>query len=82
MTKDSVTIAAEIGMVVSEAHPDVLRALLQKAIELMMSAEADAACGAEYGKRAQERVNHRNRCRSRIFDAEWESMAVRLVSRT
>lgn len=74
MAKDSVTIAAEIGKVVSEAQPDVLRALLQKAIELMMSAEADVACGAEYGKRAQERVNHRNGYRSRIFDTRVGTM--------
>jgi len=72
--KDRVTIAAEIGKVVSEAQPDVLRALLQKAIELMMSAEADAACGAEYGKRAEERVNHRNGYRSRIFDTRVGTM--------
>ncbi|KAF0179009.1 MAG: hypothetical protein FD164_2132 [Nitrospirae bacterium] len=37
MAKDSVTIAAEIGKVVSEAQPDVLRALLQRAIELIMN---------------------------------------------
>lgn len=74
MAKDSVTIAAEIGKLVSEAQPDVLRALLQKAIELLMHAEADAVCGAEYGKRAEERVNHRNGYRTRTFDSRVGTM--------
>lgn len=68
MAKDSVTIAAETGKLVSEAQPDVLRALLQRAIELLMHAEADAVYGVEYGKRAEERVNHRNGYRTRTFD--------------
>jgi len=74
MAKDSLTIAAEIGKVVLETQPDVLRALLQKAIELMMSAETDAMCGAEYGKQAQDRVSHRNGYRSRVFDTRVGAM--------
>jgi len=46
MAKDSVTIAGELGKLITEAQPDVLRALLQKAIELLMQAEADTLCGA------------------------------------
>jgi transposase-like protein len=74
MAKDRVTIAGELGKLITEAQPDVLRALLQKAIELLMNAEADVLCGAEYGKRSEERVNHRNGYRSRIFDSRVGTM--------
>lgn len=76
MAKDSVTIAGELGKLVSEAQPDVLRALLQKAIELLMQAEADVVCGAEYGKRSEGRVNHRNGYRMRTFDTRVGTMAL------
>lgn len=74
MAKDRVTIAGELGKLITEAQPDVLRALLQKAIELLMNAEADVLCGAEYGKRSEERVNHRNGNQSRIFDSRVGTM--------
>lgn len=74
MAKDSVTIAGELGKLITEAQPDVLRALLQKAIELLMQAEADTLCGAEYGKRSEERVNHRNGYRTRTFDSRVGTM--------
>jgi len=34
----------------------------------LMSAEADAVCGAEYGARSSERTNVRNGYRHRDFD--------------
>lgn len=33
-----------------------------------MSAEADVVCGADYGQRSDERVNHRNGYRARDWD--------------
>jgi transposase-like protein len=39
--------------------------------EALMSAEADAVCGAGYGERSAERVNHRNGYRAR----EWDTRA-------
>jgi putative transposase len=49
-------------------HPDVLRELLATFIHALMGAEADAVCGAEYGRRSSERVNQRNGYRQRQFD--------------
>jgi hypothetical protein len=37
--------------------------------EVLMSAEADAACGAEYGQVSPERTNSRNGYRMRPWDA-------------
>ncbi|GAB3901793.1 IS256-like element IS1081 family transposase [Kibdelosporangium lantanae] len=52
----------------AEASPDVLRELMSTFIQALMSAEADAACGAGYGERSEERINSRNGYRHRDFD--------------
>src|SRR3712207_1959633 len=44
----------------AQASPDLLRQMLTTFINTLMSAEADAVCGAEYGARSAERVNIRN----------------------
>ena len=51
-----------------EASPDLLRAMVQDFAEALMSAEADALCGAPYGERSPERVNRRNGYRERGWD--------------
>jgi transposase-like protein len=50
------------------ASPDLLRAMLTTFINTLMSAEADAVCGAAYGRPSPERVNIRNGYRHREFD--------------
>src|SRR5687768_2534717 len=50
------------------ASPDLLRALLSTFIQALMSAEADALCGAGYGERSAQRSNQRNGYRHRDFD--------------
>ena len=56
------------------AEPDVLRSLLKTFVEALMSAEADAICGAPYGVRSEDRVNSRNGYRSRDWDTRTGSM--------
>jgi putative transposase len=51
-----------------EAHPDLLRVMVKDFAEALMSADADAVCGAEYGERSPERVNRRNGYRERDWD--------------
>ena len=53
------------------ASPDLLRAMVKTFADALMSAEADAACGAAYGERSESRVNSRNGYRSR----EWDTRA-------
>jgi putative transposase len=53
------------------ASPDVLRAMVKTFAQALMSAEADAICGAGYGQRSDDRVNSRNGYRSR----EWDTRA-------
>ncbi len=53
------------------ASPDVLQTMIKTFAQALMSAEADAICGAGYGQRNDERVNSRNGYRSR----EWDTRA-------
>jgi len=48
--------------------PDLLREMLSTFVQSLMSAEADAMCGADYGERSERRVNSRNGYRHRDFD--------------
>jgi putative transposase len=50
------------------ASPDLLRSMLATFINALMSAEADAVCGAPYGMPGPDRVNVRNGYRHRDFD--------------
>jgi len=52
----------------AQASPDLLRELLQTFINTLLSAEADAVCGADYGTVSPDRVNRRNGYRHRDFD--------------
>jgi hypothetical protein len=56
---------------VDSASPDLLRAMVKTFADALMSAEADAICGAPYGRRSEERVNSRNGYRTR----EWDTRA-------
>src|SRR3954462_816562 len=51
-----------------EADPDLLRVMVKDFAEALMSADADAVCGAGYGERSPERVNRRNGYRERDWD--------------
>ena len=52
----------------SQASPDLLRQMVQTFAEALMSADADAVCGAGYGQRSPDRSNTRNGYRRRGWD--------------
>jgi putative transposase len=54
-----------------QASPDLLREMVRSFAQALMSAEADAVCGAAYGERSDERTNTRNGYRQR----EWDTRA-------
>jgi transposase-like protein len=58
----------------AQASPDLLRELLTTFINTLMSAEADAVCGAAYGQVSPDRVNRRNGYRDREFDTRAGSL--------
>jgi putative transposase len=65
---DSVPFAALVEENLASASPDLLRAMVKTFAEAMMSADADRACGADYGQPSDDRVNSRNGYRHRDWD--------------
>src|SRR3954468_6100091 len=60
----------------AQASPDLLRQMLTTFINTLMSAEADAVCGAGYGERSEQRTNTRNGYRTREFDTRAGTLEV------
>jgi transposase-like protein len=66
--KPSIDPARLLEEQLESASPDLLRSLLSTFIQTLMSAEADAVCGAPYGTSSPDRTNVRNGYRHRDFD--------------
>jgi putative transposase len=73
MTANSnpIDLPALLEQHLQRAEPDVLRSMLAMFVQALMSADADAACGADFGSRSPERTNRRNGYRAR----EWDTRA-------
>jgi putative transposase len=54
--RDSVDAAGFLREQIESASPDLLRAMVKTFADALMSAEADAACGARYGQRLTRSV--------------------------
>ena len=57
---------------------DLLREMVRSFAEGLMSADADAVCGARYGESSPERVNRRNGYRTRRWDTRVGSIDLRI----
>jgi transposase-like protein len=64
----SVDPASWFAEQIGACEPDLLRRMVKTMAEALMSAEADAICGAGYGERSEDRVNSRNGYRERDWD--------------
>ncbi len=51
--------AGLLGEALSEASPDLMRTLLQSIINALLSADAEAVVGAEWGRPSQDRTAQR-----------------------
>jgi transposase-like protein len=71
MAATSMDVVTWLRNQLQEANPDLLREMVGTFAESLMSAEADALCGAAYGERSPDRVNSRNGYRTR----EWDTRA-------
>ena len=60
--------AAWLRKHLEEDGGDLLREMIKTFAEVLMAAEAQAACGADYGEVSPERINSRNGYRPRLFD--------------
>ena len=57
-----------LGELLTEASPDMMRSLLQIMLNALLSADADAVVGAEYGQPTPDRIAQRNGYRHRALD--------------
>ena len=64
----SIDLPSWMAEQLSQASPDLLRNMIQTFAEALMSADADAVCGAGYGQRSPDRRNTRNGYRWRGWD--------------
>lgn len=60
--------ASLLSQALVDASPDLMRELLQTMTNALLSADADAVCGAEWNARLTERTNYRNGYRHRELD--------------
>ena len=60
--------AGLLGEALAEASPDLMRSLLQSIINVLLSADADAVVGAEWGRPTPGRTAQRNGYRHRDLD--------------
>lgn len=60
--------AGLLGEALSQASPDLMRSLLQDVMNALLSADADAVCGAQWGQHDPQRHTRRNGYRYRPLD--------------
>ena len=60
--------AGMLGQALSQASPDLMRSLLQHVIHVLLSADADTVCGAQWGQQDSQRQARRNGYRYRPLD--------------
>ena len=68
--------AGVLSEALSDASPDLMRSLLQTMINALLSADADAVVGAEWGTSSPDRVAQRNGYRHRELDTRMGTIDV------
>lgn len=74
----SMNLPELVSAQLEQADADTLRSLLKTFCEALMSAEAQALCGAGYGEVTPERTNSRNGYRARDWDTRAGSVELRV----
>ncbi|MBU1675120.1 IS256 family transposase [bacterium] len=67
-----------VSHVLKDAHPDLLREVLNEALVRFMDAEVGVLCQAGYGERTEERVTSRNGYRERPFETRLGSLELKI----
>ena len=68
--------AGALDQALGQACPDLMRSLLQTMVNALLSAGADAVCGAEYGQASPEHRAQRNGYRHRDLDTRVRTIDV------
>lgn len=67
-----------LGEALADSSPDLMRSLLQTMINALLSADADAVVGAEWGQPSPDRVTQRNGYRHRNLDTRVGTIDVQI----
>lgn len=78
MINDRMDVNEWLRKQLEAAEPDLLREMVQTFAEVLMSADADEACGAPYGVVSPDRVNRRNGYRTRRWDTRVGSIDLKI----
>ena len=70
--------ASVLAEALTDASPDLMRSLLQTMINALLSADADAVVGAEWGKPSPDRTAQRNGYRHRDLDTRVGTIDVQI----
>ena len=70
--------ASVLAEALTDASPDLMRSLLQTTINALLSADADAVVGAEWGQRSADRTTQRNGYRHRDLDTRVGTIDVQI----
>jgi len=70
--------ASVLAEALTDASPDLMRSLLQTTINALLSADADAVVGAEWGKPSPDRTAQRNGYRHRDLDTRVGTIDVQI----
>lgn len=77
----SIDLTDFLDQQLAQASPDLLRQMLKAFAQTLMSADAEALCGAGYNQRSQERTNSRNGYRDRQWDTRAGSIDLAIPKR-
>ena len=68
MAKNTIPTLQWLSNQIEQLDTDLLRQMLKVITEFLMGLEADQRCGAAFGQKSDQRVNHRNGYRQRRWD--------------
>ncbi len=78
MAKETIPPLQWLSNQIEQLDTDLLRQMVKTIAEFLMGLDADQRCGAEFGQKSSQRVNHRNGYRQRRWDTRVGTIALEL----
>lgn len=78
MANDSIPTLQWLSNQIEKLDTDLLRQMMKLIAEFMMGLDADQRCGAAFGQKSDQRVNHRNGYRQRRWDTRLGTIPLEL----
>lgn len=78
MANDTIPTLQWLSNQIEKLDTDLLRQMMKLIAEFMMGLDADQRCGAAFGQKSDQRVNHRNGYRQRRWDTRLGTIPLEL----